>query len=467
MKFALAFVWLTVPVASQQLTLFPAGSAAPRISGDGQVVVYQEAGVGYRWDAANGIQDFGAFLPLGASFDGSVSWTTNTGPGGANSGPGPQPFRWTQATGWTLVTFPTVDHRTSVLGVDDSGHALVTTFFYLCGSNPLNPCLQRFVRVIDETGTALGTVGLEGLPQYGDAVSRDGSTVGGHRFDLDDEGEYHSAWRVWSGGTLIADQTQAFDWAEFRTLDATGERGTVDAQTTPSGFTRAYLWERGSADLRPMEGGAALLFSHTNAMSADGRLVFGWGAAGGFARTGLVWTDPGGWIRARDYFACRGVRLSGGADVRFVLGVSADGNAAVGFLGNLTMFHVQFGPGHPFGWQPASSNPMRLCGEGSTALGDTFRAVHEGVPGGFVVTALSAATDEVPFGAGTLFIALDQLVAPLLVTPASGGTASLEIELPKEASRLGLACFLQSASPDPAARGGWNLSNGLRVIVGG
>ena len=114
----------------------------------------------------------------------------------------------------------------------------------------------------------------------------------------------------------------------------------------------------------------------------------------------------------------------------------------------------------------ASANRLDLASSGSTSLGGTFEAVTTGVLGAGtpVITLVSLANENEPLLGGLLLVNLAQSFLTLQQTAIAGSTTNA-LPIPNAAALAGLSVFFQSASPNAAQPGGWDLSNGLELVV--
>lgn len=449
----LGLALLPTSLFAQTYTELGTGGSAT-LSSDGSSASWSHTGFQFlaKWNPSEGWFLFASGTPAGLSADGDWLWQR-----GFLATAFHQPVYLKDLSTWVEVPFG--DGSSPALSVDvaDSGAVAIQV---LDSQSPGS--VQA--RVMDTQGTDLGVVGQSLDYQHPVVISRDATTVGGFVAEGPSFFGYgKTSWRLWSGGGVVAGSS-TFDNSRVTALSIDGSRAALVGDGGGFVSGRAYLFDSGMTEPVLLEGGLDVTTSEVTAMSADGSILVGFGSTPEHDQIGLVWTEPGGWIYAGDYLACRGIDVPSGSTVRRVFDLSSDGNTLLGGLGPVnTVFHAEMGPGQPFGWQDPSTSPVLLCGGGSTSIGTTFLAEHTGIPGPVVVTGFSLGPDEIPFGANSVVLNQNLVIPPLAVTPAVGGDASLSIPISNLSGLIGLSLYLQSGAPDASSPSGWRLSNGLRL----
>ena len=110
-------------------------------------------------------------------------------------------------------------------------------------------------------------------------------------------------------------------------------------------------------------------------------------------------------------------------------------------------------------------NVLSLDGAGHANPGGAFSAVTTGLSNDNSFYAASGASANEPLVGGTGLVDLGQLVFPLTAIAGSGGTSSWDLVIPNNPALVGVSVYFQSASPNAALPNGWELSNGLEVLV--
>jgi uncharacterized membrane protein len=280
---------------------------AMSLSGDGTVIVGTDSSSnGWYWTAAGGMVALGGFP--GATSDNAPAWDVSRDGsvivGTAQTDAGWKPVRWTSGTGWVAL---------GELNPGDEGNA-----FDVSGDGL----------------TAIGRVG--GFPfrwtQSGGMVPVsdadwvfDLSSDGGVMVGLDATGETAIRWTAPGSvqllGVLPGDNAST---AFVVTPDGT----TVVGNSYNGPVVRLFRWTQASGivDLGTLPVGERC---DPRALSGDASIVVG--SCSDLAGTSFIWTAETGILNAKDYFAQKGVDVSGLLDFTNLVSVSENGRVFTGY----------------------------------------------------------------------------------------------------------------------------------------
>jgi len=288
------------------------GPQATGLSGDGQVVVGSDLyNRGWAWSASGGLVELGglpgaasdAVYPRDASFDGSVIV------GHALSDTGWKPVRWTSAGGW-------VELGELAAGAIGGADAVSSDGSVAVGESDGLPFRWT---------SAGGMAALSGLGDTPDAVwdlSADGSVAVGYEWPSGEAYRWTSPGTVELLGVLPGDEASAA-WA------VSADGSTVAGDSASGDGQRVFRWTPGGGmeDLGTLPGQTEC---RPNAVSGDGGVVVGFCYAYAPIEPSFVWTADTGLVGAKDYFASKGVDVSGDLSFAYLTAVSDDGRVFAG-----------------------------------------------------------------------------------------------------------------------------------------
>jgi probable HAF family extracellular repeat protein len=262
---------------------YPASSdgAGLGVSHDGKVIV---GSWGSRWESPNFLYPptwivhapYESAQSNDVSSDGSVVAGWTTGPAGLN-----QAMRWSEATGivplgtlGTVGRFPDYANNSAAYGISADGSVIVGRSTSPYGSTAFRWTAQTGMKPFSLPGDAMQFV-------LAYDVSADGSTA------------------VGAGGSNVDGRGQAVRWS--------ADEGVV-----------------GLGRLHPDDA-----YSEARGVSADGRVIVGVNANPGVAEA-FVWTESMGMRSIRDMLIAGGVDMTGWS-LEYANAVSADGRVVVGY----------------------------------------------------------------------------------------------------------------------------------------
>ena len=119
-----------------------------------------------------------------------------------------------------------------------------------------------------------------------------------------------------------------------------------------------------------------------------------------------------------------------------------------------------------YGTEIGGSNVGRLSSTSIPTIGNSITLDATTFPNTSLLTLiLSASPASTPFKGGTLLVDLSQVYTQRTL-PVSGGSGSITLAIPDDASLVGLTAYAQVGGPDATQPGGVALSNGLSIFVG-
>ena len=321
--------------------------------------------------------------------------------------------------------------------------------------------------------------GMVALPQdgpnsaRGNAVSGDGSTVGG--WDEHSTGQRRAA--IWYPGDVevlpLVSGSDPVGAGEVWGFSADGTWACGDGNAAgPFLYSQATgpIFLGFPGPLGPFDVSVAY------GVSDDGKVVVGTqGSFFGTPPRAWIWTATDGIQWLSDYLTGLGITLPAGASLSDATALSADGTKILG-----TYDAGAFTPQNAFiaeipaqaswstyGAGASPANVLTLDGGGSASTGGTFMPTTTGIPflATFSATGVSLSDANLPLLGGTALIHPAQLVQTVLGAPAGTGTVTDSFPIPAQPALFGLTVFLQSLCDDPSQPQGFAFSNGLSLTI--
>lgn len=318
---------------------------ATDVNADGTVVVGNSEGVyeTWRWTQATGMTLLGmssvAVLGVGAgtpdvSADGTRISATILGADSTYAIQG----LWTEGAGWQeAVPLPadcgSIDGSySSAFGLSGDGTTLVG-LYWRAGQTDGSAHASRWT-----SATGVVDLGSGGHSSRANAADHDGDVIVG--WDEHEDGHWRPA--VWENGVKqILTVNDVF--CEAAAVNAGGDMIVGQSYDAVSNKFVAAMWRKNGGVWDEQLLGAlpgtfpVFGFVIANGVSADGKLIVGYNAFSGQDGTGFLWTAATGMIDVVPFLTQRGVTLPPNFDVRSLTAVSDDGTTIVG-LGQDT-FH--------------------------------------------------------------------------------------------------------------------------------
>jgi probable HAF family extracellular repeat protein len=303
-------------------------SYAYGVSGDGSTVVGMGKSQHTEWSAyeaaywtrVGGIRGMGDLKgpPLISSYARAASWDGNVIVGGAESTRGGEAFRWTRQTG--MMGLGTLERRPShAYGISGDGNVVVGWYKGYNG-------MEKPFRWTPEAGMEKLRLPFNRSAGVAYAVSDDGAVVVG----TTGAGQGAEAFRWENGESIALGMLPGHESSDARAVSADG-RVVVGFGWDDGHTTTGFRWtaEEGMVSLGSISGEGP--GSAAYGISADSSVIVGYGEEVGGADVAAIWTEATGWRRLdkmleQEYGLDLGVwRLV------TATGVSADGLTIVGW----------------------------------------------------------------------------------------------------------------------------------------
>ncbi len=318
MILSIAAVWIlpttvaATPFEDLGLNLFPDGCTP---DGDTVVGTSTSTGQAFLWTASGGVELIGGLEGSGITDDGQTVVGT-IDDGGLQTA-----ARWNRVDGWTSLGLvpggASCDaFLSSAWGVDGDGSAIV-------GLGWVPGCRAHAIAWEESTGWVdLGST-VADRSSRANNVSADGTVIVGWQ----DASDGFRQGAIWVDGV----QTLLVDASSIPVGEA--QAATPDGSVVVGGSTAtsdAYRWIGGSA-VESIGGLAGFNWrSSATDVSDDGSVIVGWSGFGG-DRAAFIWIEGAGLQRLDDYLAAEGITGAEGWTLATATGVSADGRVIVGW----------------------------------------------------------------------------------------------------------------------------------------